>query len=121
MTDLTPREVLEGFIATMQSHGVRAAFEQYAAEDYIQHNPNGGQGREGAIAYLEDEQARGSRVSLKRIISEGNMIALHMHMQFDDGSPDLAIVDIWRVENGRFAEHWDVHQPITKADIAKMF
>lgn len=121
MTAPTGREVLEGFLAALHSHGPRAAFEKYAVEDYKQHTPNAGKGREGAIAYLEDELSRGGRATVKRIISEGNLVALHLHMEFDDGSPDLAIVDIWRVENGKLVEHWNVAQEITKASVSTMF
>ncbi|MEU1268305.1 nuclear transport factor 2 family protein [Streptomyces sp. NPDC005799] len=121
MTVPTSREVLEGFLSTLQAHGARRAFEQYAVEDYVQHNPKAGRGREGAIAYLEEEAAKGGRATVKRIISDGAMVALHLHMEFTDGSPDLAIVDIWRVEEGKLAEHWDVAQEITKTSISEAF
>jgi predicted SnoaL-like aldol condensation-catalyzing enzyme len=121
MTAPTGREVLEGFISALQTHGARQAFEQYAVEDYIQHNPKAGKGREGAIAYLEDEATRGGRGTVKRIISDREMVALHLHMEFADGSPDLAIVDIWRVERGKLVEHWGVAQEISKASVSTMF
>ncbi|MEI5527378.1 nuclear transport factor 2 family protein [Streptomyces brasiliscabiei] len=121
MTVPMSREVLEGFLSTLQAHGARQAFEQYAVEDYVQHNPKAGKGREGAIAYLEEEAARGGRATVKRIISEGEMVALHLHMEFEDGSPDLAIVDIWRVEEGRLVEHWDVSQEIPRTSVSAVF
>ncbi|GAA3841222.1 MULTISPECIES: nuclear transport factor 2 family protein [Streptomyces] len=121
MTVPTSRDVLEGFLSALQAHGARQAFERYAVEDYVQHNPRAGKGREGAIAYLEEEAAKGGRATVKRIIGDGEMVALHLHMEFADGSPDLAIVDIWRVENGKLAEHWDVAQEISKSSVSAMF
>ncbi|MEU6225237.1 nuclear transport factor 2 family protein [Streptomyces sp. NPDC047042] len=121
MTVPTSRDVLEGFLSALEAHGARQAFEQYAVEDYVQHNAKAGEGREGAIAYLEEEAVRGGRATVKRIISDGEMVALHLHMEFADGSPDLAIVDIWRVEKGRLAEHWDVSQEISKTSASVVF
>lgn len=105
-------EVIEGFSRTIETEGVRAAFERYASEDYIQHNPWAAPGREGAIAYIEGLGAKGVRGAVKRMIVEGNMAVTHLHLSFTDGTPDQAIVDIWRVENGKIAEHWDVTQDI---------
>lgn len=106
------REVVEAFLQAMATQGVRPAFEQYASPDYIQHNPWAAPGREGAIAFIEGLDAKGHRGSVKRMIVEGNMAATHLHLSYSDGSPDQAIVDLWRVENGKIVEHWDVTQDI---------
>lgn len=109
---VSSREVVEGFMAALQSEGPRAAAERYVSPDYIQRHPDVPPGREAAIAYLEDELRRGGRASLKAMVVEGDRVVLHLHMQFDDGSPDLAIMEMMRIENGRIAEHWYVGQPV---------
>jgi predicted SnoaL-like aldol condensation-catalyzing enzyme len=39
-----------------------------------------------------------------------------VHVIFEPGTEGFAVVDIFRIENGRIAEHWDVMQPICAAD-----
>lgn len=112
MTSSTSRQLIESWMAAMTTHGIREGFERYAAPDYRQHNPDAQDGREGAIAYLEAEMARGSGVTVKRVMSEGDFVVLHLHMTFTDGSPDQSIVDVFRVENDKIVEHWDVHRDI---------
>lgn len=112
------RKVVQDWLAAVASIGPRKAFEKFAAEDLILHNPTSGKGREGAIAYLEDEQARGSKVTVHRMIVDGDCAAVHMHMTFTDGSPELAIIDIWRVENGKLVELWDVPQAIPATTVS---
>lgn len=112
MTTEATRKVIEDWLAALTKVGPREAFERYAVEDLILHNPTSGKGREGAIAYMEDEIARGGAATVLRVIVENDLAIVHKHMTFQDESPELAIVDLWRVENGKLAELWDVPQPV---------
>src|SRR5688500_19952755 len=44
--------------------------------------------------------------------SDLDLVVLHVHSTRGDGSPGRAIVDIFRLENGKVVEHWDVIQDI---------
>lgn len=112
------RQVLLDWMAALGTMGPRKAFEKYATEDLISHSPICVTGREAAIAYLEDEEDRGSTVTIHRMIADEDIVTMHMEMTFTDGSPTLAIVDIWRVENGKLAEMWDIPQPVPAATVS---
>lgn len=45
-------------------------------------------------------------------ISDGDLVALHLNSKIDDADPGRAIVDIFRVENGKIVAHFDVIQPV---------
>jgi predicted SnoaL-like aldol condensation-catalyzing enzyme len=69
---------------------------------YIQHNPTAPDGIEGFKAKSE----------IKRAFAEGDYVILHVHGVREPGERGVAIVDIFRLENGKIVEHWDVVQPI---------
>jgi predicted SnoaL-like aldol condensation-catalyzing enzyme len=71
-------------------------------------------GRDAAIAFLEPFFAKNPDInySIKRIIADGNLVAVHSHGKFSPTDRGVAVVDILRVENCKVVEHWDVVQPI---------
>lgn len=87
---------------------------QYLGPQYIQHNPTAQDGAEGLKSFIDFLNARfpTQRGEIKRVIAEDDLVVLHVHSTRDDGTPGRAIVDIFRVENGKVVQHWDVIQDV---------
>ena len=112
---LKPKEVVTKFMNEFYiEKRVREAFETWVEPGNIQHNPMAQTGRDAAIAFLEPffKSHPDISYSIKRIIADGNLVAVHSHAVFTPGERGLAIVDILRVDHCKIAEHWDVAQPV---------
>ena len=86
----------------------------YVGDRYVQHNPNAADGPEGFrkfIGFLR-EKFPNSRSEIKRSFVDGDYVILHVHSVREPGTRGRAIVDIFKLENGKIVEHWDVVQPI---------
>ena len=81
---------------------------------YVQHNPTAPDGIEGFKAFIGflREKFPNSRSEIKRAFADGDYVILHVHSVREKGTRGRAIVDIFKLENGKIVEHWDVVQDI---------
>jgi predicted SnoaL-like aldol condensation-catalyzing enzyme len=90
------------------------AAAKYFGPRYVQHNPTAADGIEGFgkfIAFLR-EKFPDSHSEIKKVFADGDYVILHVHAVREKGNRGNAIVDIFKLENGKIVEHWDVNQPI---------
>jgi predicted SnoaL-like aldol condensation-catalyzing enzyme len=90
------------------------AASKYLGPRYVQHNPTAPDGPEGFKAFLSflREKFPDSHSEIKRAFAEGDYVILHVHSVREKGSRGRAIVDIFKLEDGKIVEHWDVAQEI---------
>lgn len=83
-------------------------------EDYIQHNPGVGQGRQALIdAFAEKfKHDPDFHLDIEMMIAEGDMVAVYLKNTDASGRTKARVVDIYRLEDHMLAEHWDVLQPV---------
>ncbi|WP_344496289.1 nuclear transport factor 2 family protein [Nonomuraea monospora] len=85
-------------------------------EDFVEHSPGNPSGRDAWIEFTRNSPVAAARLHLKRVIAEGDLVMLHYHLLAPGDERGLAVVDIWRLADGRIAEHWDVVQPVPDQD-----
>lgn len=117
--------VTEFYEGVFLKHQVKAFSDQYIGDRYIQHNPHVPDGKAPFVDYFtgyfkENPQAKSV---IKRAVAEGDLVFLHVHSKQHEQDRGVAVVDIFKVENGKIIEHWDVQQdvPAPTANTNTMF
>ena len=90
------------------------AASKFFGPKYIQHNPGAPDGIEGFKGFVNflREKFPNSHSEIKKALADGDYVILHVHAVREPGTRGRAIVDIFRLENGKIVEHWDVAQDI---------
>ena len=107
------------FNMIFNEHKVAESFELYADPNYIQHNPYAATGAQPAIDFLGPylEQNPEARAEIKRVIAEGDLVAIHNNPKMNAEDRGRAVVDIFRLENGKVVEHWDAVQDVPEKSL----
>ncbi|MDP3737665.1 MAG: ester cyclase [Hyphomonadaceae bacterium] len=88
---------------------------------YTQHNPAAVDGVEGIKAHVENLKKNFplNHGEIKRAFVDGDIVILHIHSKRTPESLGNAIVDMFRIEDGKVVEHWDVVQRVPEAKDAR--
>ena len=117
--DTHGQQLAETYLEMLNTHEPDLV-DRFVAEQYLNHNPLVGDGREanrqfwtaffGAIpdlsATMEDLVISGDRV-VGRYVYRGTHIGELMGIPASGNAVEMRSIDIWRVQDGMFVEHWD--------------
>lgn len=111
--------VIDFYDMAFNKHKPKLAADTYIGDKYIQHNPYVPNGTKPFYSYFTGyfEKNPNSSASIKRVVSQGDLVMIHVHSKQSKNDKGKAIVDIFRLENGKIVEHWDVIQEV-KTDTA---
>lgn len=90
--------------------------DEFFRPDYIQHNPMARTGADGLKEFLAWARsvAPSAEHHVKRLFVDGEFVIAHVHVIIQPGELGSAVVDIFRIDDGLVAEHWDVAQQIPR-------
>lgn len=103
---MTNKEIVLNFYRDVWNAHDTSRVADYVAEGYIQHNPNVEQGRQGLLNFLPVFFTKEARHDIQLALEDGDLVAVYVYVTFNDGSRAV-VTDIYRLENGIIAEHWD--------------
>jgi predicted SnoaL-like aldol condensation-catalyzing enzyme len=90
------------------------AIDKYISDTYIQHNPGLPDGKnalkQGATQWFKG--AAKEKIDIQHLGADGNFVYIHTKTKMGDKTS--SVIDIFRIEHGKIAEHWDVIQEVPK-------
>ena len=106
--------VVEFYDRFFNKHDVEAA--SVVAEDYRQHNPQVPDGKKPLVSFFTGffKDNPQSKAEIVRTAADGDLVWLHVHATNGADDRGEAIVDVFRVKDGKIVEHWDVIQAVPK-------
>ena len=118
MTEKELEAAASGFLDTAFNLGEpETAVSEHVGDKFVQHNPQVADGAAAFITFVHSMRSQfpGMHLEIKRVITQGEMVATHSNLTLTPGEPGLALADFFRFEEGKVVEHWDVIQNIPEA------
>ncbi|HEY7928448.1 MAG TPA: nuclear transport factor 2 family protein [Steroidobacteraceae bacterium] len=116
LTKTNTQTVLAFEETVYNKHEVQQAFEHYIAPGFVEHDArlvahpgsaDGAAAERGYRALIAHEAPDAHRV-FTRTIAQGQLVATQSLWDRDSRTGHAAVVDIYRLREGRIVEHWDV-------------
>jgi predicted SnoaL-like aldol condensation-catalyzing enzyme len=104
---------VKAFLQNVFIDGHFDQMQNYLDPQLIQHNPDLDNTVEGLIRGVQEMQQKGIQVQFEKIhfvLGEGNFVLTLSEGKF--GGKHTAFYDLFRVENEKIVEHWDVLQEV---------
>ena len=106
--------LVENFVNDILVNGKMEKLAGYFDGDkYIQHNPQIADGLSGlgkALEYMASQGITMKYEKIHKVLGEGNFVLVVSEGSFAD--KHTSFYDLFRIENGKIAEHWDVIEAI---------
>ena len=108
------RQLVENFLYdVMQGHNPDKTADYFDGDAYIQHNTaiaDGVSGLNAALTALAEQGIQMIYDETHMVLAQGNFVLAVSEGTY--GGVPTSYYDLWRVENGKIAEHWDVMETI---------
>jgi predicted SnoaL-like aldol condensation-catalyzing enzyme len=108
------KQIARQFLELVGAGRIDEAYRKYVAPDGRHHNPSFAAGFPALQAGMQANftQFHGMHVSIRNVIGEGDLVAVHSHVVLRPGEPGIATVHLMRFQADRIVELWDVGQAI---------
>lgn len=108
------KQAVTDFIHKGFAQGDKKTLASLFGDEYIQHNPQVPNGKEAVLGFIQDGQ--GFPAEVKRIVAQGDLVAVLVEYGKAGTEFHNGIVDIFRLDdNGKIVEHWDMGGAIPPA------
>jgi predicted SnoaL-like aldol condensation-catalyzing enzyme len=108
------KDMAISFLKLASSGNVREAYSKFVGNEFRHHNPFYEGSAETLMRGMEENarQNPGKTLDVKHAIAEGKFVVVHSHVRHKAGDAGAAVMHIFRFEDGRIVELWDIGQPV---------
>ena len=108
------KQIASDFLMLASKGRAREAFNRYVGKNFKHHNIYFKGDAESLMMAMEDNAKKNPDkiFEIKRILHEGDLVTTHSYVRQKAGDPGAAVVHIFRFENDKIAELWDLGQPV---------
>jgi predicted SnoaL-like aldol condensation-catalyzing enzyme len=108
-----PKTIATNFLQQSARGQAKDAFAAFAAPDFRHHNAYFPGDAHSLMTAMDRNAAQhpDKVLEIQRVLHDGDLVAVHSRVRLKPDDRDIALAHIFRFEDGRIAELWDIAQP----------
>ena len=112
--ELTLKNIAQDFLRQCAKGHAREAFSKYVSPDFKHHNIYFKGDAEALIKAMEENAAQfpDKIFDMKHALEDKNFVAVHSHVRPKPSDPGMAVVHIFRFQDFKIIELWDLGQAV---------
>jgi predicted SnoaL-like aldol condensation-catalyzing enzyme len=116
---MTRKESAMAFLKMVADRNIREAYENFIAENFVHHNQHFKGDRQSLMTAMEEAGAKNPNkiLDIKKAFEDGDTVITLSHVRQNPDDLGAAVVHIFRFDNDKVVELWDLGQPLTKDSI----
>jgi predicted SnoaL-like aldol condensation-catalyzing enzyme len=103
--------VLAFYKLALQDMKPAEAFKRYAGPAFVEHSQDSAGGdAKATVVFLQHliDTAPHPKWEVIRTLAERDLVFVHARYTAAPGAPEMSVAEIFRVQDGKIVEHWDV-------------
>lgn len=115
---MTNKELVERALAGLLETGDVDTLGQFLGDDFVHRRPGLDAATKGewlAAVRAALVPLAGMRVDIHHVLADGDHVVVHSRRRLPGPGPEITVVDIWRLADGRIVEGWEVIEPTAQS------
>lgn len=113
---MTNKDIVQQALSELLTTGSTDGLRPLLSDDFAHHRPDASTTKDEWLAAVQAALTplAGMQVEIRHLLADGDHVVLHTRRRIPDG-PEIAVVDIWRIDDGLIAEAWEIIEPVAQA------
>ncbi|PZG18182.1 nuclear transport factor 2 family protein [Nonomuraea aridisoli] len=112
------KNIVQGALTALVATGDVDALASLLSDDFVHHRPDATSKTKAewlAAVGAALVPLGGMQVEIQHVLADGDHVVMHSKRRLPGAGPEIAVVDIWRLDEGLIAEAWEIIEPVTQA------
>ncbi|GAA3221418.1 nuclear transport factor 2 family protein [Nonomuraea helvata] len=112
------KSIVQRALTELVRTGDVEALAPLLSDDFVHHRPDSTSSTKAewlAAVRAALVPLAGMRVEIQHVLADGDHVVMHSRRRLPGEEPGIAVVDIWRLDDGLIAEGWEIIEPVAQA------
>ncbi|MEU0571984.1 nuclear transport factor 2 family protein [Nonomuraea sp. NPDC005983] len=112
------KSIVQRALTELVGTGDVDALAPLLSDDFVHHRPDSTSSTKAewlAAVRAALIPLAGMQVEVHHVLADGDHVVMYSRRWLPGAEPGIAVVDIWRLDNGLIAEAWEIIEPVAQA------